>query len=335
MNDTVVLGRIAGVRVGLHWSAVGIVALVAVGLAVFQLPRAFPGHSPVGYATGGVVGAVLLLLSLLGHEVAHAVVARRNGVVVSGITLWLLGGVARLRGEARGPGADFRIAAVGPAASVVLGGVFAGIAWLLVRWEANELVVAVPLYLGLLNIVLAVFNLIPAAPLDGGRVLRSVLWAWRGDRYRAAVWSARAGEVFGVLLAAAGVAELWFRGAEGFWSILLGWFVVSVAAAEERQARLGQALADVRVRDVMSAPRDGAAFAEVAAEPDEPLAAVLSRLGETGGTLPVIADGRLVGIVSAADVGREAERRGVRMVLPGAEPHRPPPPGWWYPGQHR
>ncbi|MCI2417982.1 site-2 protease family protein [Saccharopolyspora sp. K220] len=254
MNGTVPLGRIAGVRVGMHWSVVGIVVVVAVGLAGYQLPAVFPGHSPVSYVLAGLAAAVLLLGSLLGHELAHAVVARRNGVAVEGITLWLLGGVARLRDEARSPGADLRIAVVGPAASAVLAVLFGALAWIAYLAGLRGLVVAVLVYLAMLNVVLAVFNLLPAAPLDGGRVLRAALWRWRGDRYQAAVWSARAGLGLGYLLVLAGFVQLIRQSTEGLWWILLGLFIVSVAAAEERQARTSATLAGIRVRDVMSHP---------------------------------------------------------------------------------
>ncbi|RCW44456.1 Zn-dependent protease [Halopolyspora algeriensis] len=254
MKETIRLGRIAGVRVGVHWSVVGIVVLVAAGLGGYQLPEAFPGHSQVGYALSGVAAAVLLVGSLLGHEMAHAVVARRNGVSVEGITLWLLGGVARLRGEGRTPGAELRIAVIGPVASAALAAVFGAAVWVAGSLEAHDLVSAVLGYLTLLNLALAVFNLAPAAPLDGGRVLRAVLWLWRGDRFKAAVWAARAGRGLGFLLIAGGLVWLSTRGAEGLWWVLLGWFVMSMASAEEQQAKVGVTLSGVRVRDVMAGP---------------------------------------------------------------------------------
>lgn len=258
MDETVRMGTVAGVRVGLHWSVLGIVALVSVGLAGYHLPQAYPGHSQLGYVLGGVVAAVLLVASLLAHEVAHAVVARRNGVAVEGITLWLLGGVARLRGEARTPGIELRIAVVGPATSLVLAAVFGFAAWVAYRFAGSGLGTAVLGYLALLNLVLAVFNMVPAAPLDGGRVLRAVLWRWTGDQYEAAVWAARSGRGLGFLLLTLGFVELLARGPGGVWWVLLGWFIVSIASAEEQQAKVSKALAGVRVRDVMSSPVESA-----------------------------------------------------------------------------
>ncbi|MCP2331105.1 site-2 protease family protein [Actinoalloteichus caeruleus] len=254
MRTTLRLGRIAGIPVGLHWSVVGIVLLVAIGLAARQLPLLFPGYPVAAYVVAGIGAALLLVLSLLVHELAHAVVARRNGVEVAGITLWLLGGVAQLRGEARDAGAEARIAAVGPAASALLALLFAALASATAQFGAAALVAIVFVYLALLNAALAVFNLLPAAPLDGGRVLRAALWRWRGDRWRAAIWSAYAGRVLGLLLIGLGIAQLLFRGTNGLWWVLLGWFITAVAGAEAQQARVGAALADVPVRDVMRHP---------------------------------------------------------------------------------
>lgn len=254
MNGTIPLGRIARVQVGLHWSVAGIVALVAIGLASVQLPAAFPGYSPFSYALAGSTAATLLLGSLLAHELAHAVVARRNAVDVDGITLWLLGGVAHLRGEARTPGADLRIAGIGPVTSGALALAFGLLGWLMHLAGAHVLIVAVLGYLALLNVVLAVFNLLPAAPLDGGRVLRAVLWWWRGDRYRAALWSARAGLGLGGLLVLGGVFQLARQSTEGLWWILLGLFLLAMAGAETRQARIASALASTLVGEVMSHP---------------------------------------------------------------------------------
>nr|WP_277606031.1 site-2 protease family protein [Glycomyces sp. L485] len=198
------------------------------------------------------------MLSLLAHEVAHAVVARRHGVEVEDITLWLLGGVARLKGDAPTPGADFRIAVVGPLVSMLAAVGFAVLGWLMAIVGVGEPWTPVVGYLAVVNAILAVFNLIPAAPLDGGRVLRAALWAWKGDRTSAAVWSARAGRAFGLFLLTAGVFGFLFGYGGGFWWVLLGLFILVMASAEERQAEMGSALEGLRVRDVMTQDPDTA-----------------------------------------------------------------------------
>src|SRR5918999_6425907 len=181
MRASISLGRIAGIRVGINASVFVIVAILVFGLATGQLPAAYPDRSVAAYVAAAIVGAVLFLASLLAHELAHAVTARRNGIEVDSIVLWLLGGVAQLRGEPKTAGADFRIAIVGPLTSLVLGLVF-GVATAALRWfGGGGLPAGVLMYLAGTNVVLAEFNPIPAAPLDGGRVVRAGLWGWRGD----------------------------------------------------------------------------------------------------------------------------------------------------------
>lgn len=251
MTSTVKLGRIAGVTVGVHWSVLVIVVLLVGGLSV-HFSHTVREYHWAAYLLAAVVAAVLFVMSLLAHEMAHAVVAQRNGVEVGGITLWLLGGVARLRGEAPTPGADFRISVIGPVISLLAAAVFGAATWLAEVAGMNALMVAVPGYLAWINMVLAVFNLIPAAPLDGGRILRAALWALRRDRLTATVVAARAGRLFGLSLIAFGL--LWAIGGMvgGLWWMLLGLFVVTMASAEEHHARTTAALAGVRVGDVMS-----------------------------------------------------------------------------------
>ncbi|PRX48639.1 Zn-dependent protease [Prauserella shujinwangii] len=257
MTPTIKLGRIGGVQVGVHWSVLGILAILVVALGFARWPQLLPGYPWYVYVFAALVGAVLFLGSLLAHEVSHAIVARRNDIPVEGITLWLLGGVARLRGEARTPGAELRIAAAGPLTSVAVAVFFALVTGLLVLADAPDLVSAIAGYLAAVNVVLAVFNLVPAAPLDGGRILRAALWKWRGDRTRAAIWSARAGRGFGLFLIFLGAWRLLFAGfGDGLWWILIGLFITSMASAEERQAEFGSAVAGVRVRDVMTPDPD-------------------------------------------------------------------------------
>ncbi|PVZ06331.1 site-2 protease family protein [Actinomycetospora cinnamomea] len=247
------LGRLAGVPVAAHWSVLGIVVLIAVVMARSELPLLAPGYAPAAYAAAGLAVALLLMVSLLAHEAAHAVVARAHGLGVDGITLWLLGGTTRLRGEPEGPRAELRIAVVGPVVSGVLAGLFA-LAAGGARWVATDLVVAVLVELAVINLVLAVFNLLPAAPLDGGRVLRAALWARRGDRWGAGIAAARVGQGLGALLLGGGVLLALTVDLGGFWLMILGWFIAGAAGLEERRARLGRALEGVPVAAALSGP---------------------------------------------------------------------------------
>ncbi|MEN3540928.1 site-2 protease family protein [Microbispora sp. ZYX-F-249] len=301
MRSSISLGRVGGVPVGLNISVLVIVVILVVGLAFGRFPIAFPGLPAAAYVLAALVSALLFLASLLAHELAHAFVARRHGVEVSGITLWLLGGVAELRGEPRSPGADLKIAGVGPLTSVVLAGVFALLSWAVSAVGAPPLVSGMFGYLAAVNVLLAVFNLVPAAPLDGGRVLRAFLWARWGDRMRAAVAAARAGRVFGYALIALGFLNLVSGlGLQGFWLALIGLFLVNAATAEEQQTQIDAALHGITVGEVMS-------HDPVVAHPDETVAGLVDRLvlRHHLSTYPLVDDeGRFTGLVTLGRVRR-------------------------------
>ncbi|MGW0766824.1 site-2 protease family protein [Streptomyces sp. NPDC002676] len=254
MGATFSLGRVAGIRVGVHWSVLVIFLLIAFGLAEGRLPHAHPGSPGWAYWLAGVTTAVVFLLSLLAHELAHMLVARRNGVAGDEITLWLLGGAARLRSEAPGPAAELRIAGVGPLVSFLLGGVFALLTWWAHALRGPALLVESLAWLAGINILLAVFNVLPAAPLDGGRLLRALVWWRTGDRLRATAVATAAGRMLGWLLVAAGLYIAMTREfVDGLWLLLIGWFMVAMATLEGSQAKLRELLASVRVRQAMSA----------------------------------------------------------------------------------
>jgi Zn-dependent protease/CBS domain-containing protein len=262
MRQSVRLGRIAGIQIGANWGVLIIVALVTFGLAGARFPSTYPGRPAVAYWIAAAVTVVLFLLSLLAHELAHALVAKANGVRVERITLWLFGGVAELSGQLRRPGADFAVAVVGPATSVVLAVGFGAAAVGLDAAGVDGLVVSAAGYLAVVNLMLAVFNLLPAAPLDGGRVLRAAVWRVTGDRVRAAVLAARAGRFLGYALIVLGLGLTLYSGAlSGLWWALIGWFLVTAANAEEQYANLDRRLGGVRVgaimaRDPITAPAD-------------------------------------------------------------------------------
>jgi Zn-dependent protease/CBS domain-containing protein len=253
MGATIHLGRIAGIRIGVNWSVLAIFALITWGLAARQFPATYPEYGTLAHVIAALVTALVFFASLLAHELSHALVARRNGQRVEGITLWLFGGLARLSGEARNPGAELRIAGVGPLVSLVLGIAFLLGAMVLAATGYEGLVLAAFAWLGGINIVLAVFNVIPAAPLDGGRLLRSLIWWRTGDPAKATVWAGRSGQVFGVILIAVGLLSvLVFGDFGGLWLALIGWFLVGTATVEIQQATAHDQLGRLAVRDLMT-----------------------------------------------------------------------------------
>jgi Zn-dependent protease/CBS domain-containing protein len=254
LNENLSLGRIAGIHVGLNWSLLVVAALIAWSLATGILPSAAPGQTSSAYWTAGVVSAFVYLASLLAHELAHSVVAMRRGVRVEGITLWLFGGVSRFGSESSSPGAQALITFVGPLTSLLLGAVFL-LASAAVGSGANPgLVPASLAWLGYINILLGVFNLLPAFPLDGGRILQSLIWLRTGDRQRATNIAARIGMAFAFLLIAYGLVTFFAAGSlfGGVWSVFLGWFLLSAARSEQTGGLIRQALSGISVAEVMT-----------------------------------------------------------------------------------
>jgi Zn-dependent protease/CBS domain-containing protein len=290
MNDSFTLGRIAGIRVGVNWSWIVVFALIVWTLSQSIFPRMNQGLSDATYLGMAIAAALLFFVSLLMHEYGHALVARREGMEIEGITLWLFGGVARFKGMFPSAGAEFRIAIAGPVVSLVLGCLFVLFAWLA---RAPEAVDAVAAWLGYINLTLLVFNLLPALPLDGGRVLRSVLWAARNDFAWATRIAAWVGRAFGYLFIAVGLGFLFFQGAfSGAWLAFIGWFLLQAAGAEDRYLLARQALAGLRVLNLMV--RD-----PVTAKPDMTLGAFMDELVSQRRytTYPVVEDGRAVGLL--------------------------------------
>ncbi|MET9970913.1 site-2 protease family protein, partial [Streptomyces sp. NPDC006356] len=253
MSSSLRVGRVSGAPLRIHWTVPLLVFLFGYGLGDQTLPEVVPGRSATAYAVAGLVGALLLVLSLLAHESAHAITARRKGISVHTVTLWALGGMTEM-GKPSAPGAAFLVAVSGPLTSLVIGGVALGAGVGLQAGLGWDVAAAVLVWLGWANLLLGVFNLLPAAPLDGGRVVLAVMWWRTGDRERAERAAARGGQILGILLIGLG----WFaflRGAwGGLWLALIGLFVLIVANAERRQATLSNALTGLRAADAMSSP---------------------------------------------------------------------------------
>lgn len=253
MRDTIRLGRIAGVRVGLNWSLVAMVVLVAFGLARDRFALEVPGYTSEAYAIAGVLTAIGLLLGVLLHEFGHAVLARRVGLRVDGITLSWMGGVTRIQGETVRPREELLVAGVGPAVSAALGGVLWLVRLLLEGTGGGALAIGAIGWLAVINLVLAGFNLLPAAPLDGGRVLHSAVWAITRDRWRAARASATTGVALGACLVAFGFIFTTRTGdlIDGLFIGFIGWWLLGSARAELNLASVHHALDDVLLGDLM------------------------------------------------------------------------------------
>jgi Zn-dependent protease len=253
VDPSVRLGRIAGIEVGLHWSLAIVFVLIVWTLAGQIFPSLVPDQPQSAYWLASALAGLLFYVSLLSHEMGHAVVARRLGVHVEGITLWIFGGVARLRGEAATPGAEVKVAIAGPVVSVVLALVFGAATFALDATAGPPLIEGGCAWLAGSNAMLLLFNLIPAFPLDGGRLLRAWLWQRSGDRYRATSSAALLGRICAFLMIGLGLVALFAQDAlSGLWLIFLGWFLMSAARNEESSVLMRGALAGMRVGDVMS-----------------------------------------------------------------------------------
>jgi len=298
MRPSVRLGRIAHIEVGIHWSVLVIMVLLVWSLAGATLPELAPGSSDSVYWLVAVIGVLLLFASLLAHELAHSVVAERRGVSVDGITLWLLGGVSQLHGEAKTPRDEFDITAAGPLTSVALAFGFGAIAALVAAIGGPTVLVAGLGWLAAINGLLAVFNLIPGAPLDGGRLLHAAVWHRSGDRARATMVATRAGGRVGYTLIGLGIVLLLLGDLSAAWFVLLGWFLLAASRAEATHELLYGALAGVRVRDVMT-PRP------IVAPEDVPLSTLVDDwfLGHDCSAFPLVADdGTVTGLITLARV---------------------------------
>jgi Zn-dependent protease len=249
LASTFTLGRIAGVEIGINWTWILIFGLIVWSLAGVQFPADAPGRAWPVYAVMGVVAAVVFFASLLAHELGHALQARREGIQIEGITLWLFGGVAKFAGEFPSAGAELRIAAAGPAVSFAIGVAFELAAF---AWPSPGAVPSTFAWLGYINLALLAFNLLPALPLDGGRILRAAIWSRTGDLTQATHRSVRIGGVLASGMIFLGIFEV-ARGAfGGLWLALIGWFVLEAGRSEEQRVMTHDALADVTAGMLMT-----------------------------------------------------------------------------------
>jgi Zn-dependent protease/CBS domain-containing protein len=244
------IGRFFGIDVHVHPSWFLVLAFFASMLATGFFPRMYPSWSPLSTWSIALVAALLLFASVLAHEFGHSLVARRQGIPVRGITLFFLGGVAQLGREPDTPGHEAGMAVAGPLVSAAIGALtLAGAALI----PGPQQLVAVLTFLGLANLTLLAFNLLPGFPMDGGRVLRALLWRLTHDVVRATRWAVLVGELFAVGFVALGVAEIFFASSlGGIWLILIGWLLIGAARATWRQTQIDQELSGVSAHRLMT-----------------------------------------------------------------------------------
>lgn len=307
MTRHIPLGRIWGIRVGLSWSVLLIAAFYVYVLATYQFPRTAFYQSDTAYWVAGIVGALGFFLSLFVHEMSHALVAKARGIEVRGITLWLLGGYAELGSEPATPGQQFGIAAVGPVSNLALAAIFwvihLGIAdepgLFTATVETSGLVAVVLAWLAFVNLLLGAFNLLPAAPLDGGQLFSAGVWAVTGDRQLARRWAAYAGIALGTAAVTYGFVLMDADDSfSGVWLFIIGFWIISVAATDARRAGAEVALSASTAGQIMrpappilpaTVPMDLA----FAAGAPEPMPTVFCAQAP---------DGRIIGLLTAAQI---------------------------------
>jgi Zn-dependent protease/CBS domain-containing protein len=296
------IGTLFGIEIRIHVSWVVIFALVFYTLWQGEFQSSYPFWSPEKRLLVSVITALLFFCSIIAHELSHSLVARRFNMKVSSITLFLLGGVANLRQEPPTAKAEFFMAAAGPGMSLAIGLVGISISNLIdvARAPSLQVVVAVAGYLGVINLALAGFNMIPGFPLDGGRVLRSIIWAIRGERTKATEIAARGGQLVAGLFVLWGIAQfsdgsnaLWW------WPLLLAYFLYNAATQSLQQERVGVLASGMRVGPLMTA-----AFMPI--EPTVPVADAVRdlMLPRHLRAVPVVTGQDFLGLLTADDVGR-------------------------------
>lgn len=295
MDASVKLGHIWGIPIGLHSSWFLIFIFLTWSLATGYFPQEYPALGGLSHWGLGLVTSLLFFASVLAHELGHAWVALRNGIPVKRITLFIFGGVAQIAQEPKSPGAEFRVAIAGPLVSLALAVIFAG-TWLVD--QAVPFLAAPSEYLMRINAMLALFNLVPGFPLDGGRMLRAVVWKLNGSFTRATRVAAFAGQLVAFGFIAWGVFTI-FQGQflNGLWLAFIGWFLQNAAASSYAQVNLQSSLAGVKVSQVMA--RDCARVPSLV-----PLSQLVDeRVLTGGGRCFFVADnGRLQGMLTLRDI---------------------------------
>lgn len=292
------IGRIFGIPVEINLSWLVIFGLVAFSLGAQYFPAVAGDGEPVLlYYLVGAVTALLFFASIVAHELCHSLVARAEGGHVDKITLFIFGGVAQIDEEPTTPGREFLMAAAGPAMSLLLAGV-SFVAWLATASQGMPWWIWAPLqYLAVINLFVAIFNLLPGFPLDGGRVLRSILWGATHDLLKATRWAVRVGQLIGWSMVFLAVMSVLRGSADYIWFGLIGWFIASLAGQAYRQQLLKSRLAGISVEGIMSPDPEYV-------DGETPLDELVQEhfLGRRHSRYPVIHEGSIVGLVTLPDV---------------------------------
>lgn len=295
MKASFKLFRIAGIDIGIHYTWIFIFVFFSWTLAEY-FHAGYPAWSATSYWITGIIASLLIFVSVLLHELAHSLVAKSRGIPVHSITLFILGGVSNLEEEPQKPAAEFAMAIVGPVTSLILALVFWGISK--IPANATTPVHAIISYMAYINLYLGAFNLLPGFPLDGGRVLRSILWGSTGNLTRATDIAGRVGQLFGWVFIGVGVyLAISVSLFTGLWIAFIGWFLNSSADASRKEVALRERLSHFKVRDLMHPGIESI-------RPDSSVQDLVTHIFQRsqGRAVPVCQDDRLMGIVTIHDV---------------------------------
>jgi Zn-dependent protease/CBS domain-containing protein len=288
------LGKIMGIPVRIHYTLWLVFLLIAWTLAYGYMPHQYPGLSRLTYWAIGIASAFVLFASVLVHELSHSYIARKNGLPIARITLFFFGGVSEMTEEPRDAGLEVRMAAAGPLMSFLIAGVLGGF-WYVSEAARFPVVVTATLgYGALINAVLGAFNLLPAFPLDGGRVFRGSLWKRSKDLIAATRTATRVSEGLSLMMMLGGfVAIILGDFVDGIWIVVLGWFIKSGAETSLRQTLVGETLSGVTVNDIMTRQ-------VLTVPPNITVQQLVSDyfLVHPHGGYPVVEDGKLLGLIT-------------------------------------
>lgn len=286
------IGKIMGIPIRVHFSWLIVFGLITWSLSTYYFPKAAPDLPTVSYWIKGALAALLLFASVAFHELAHSFVAQRYKIFIESITLFIFGGVAQMKGEPPHPKAEFMIAITGPLSSF-----FLAILFFFLSGNTTGGIKALFSYLAQINLIIGVFNLIPGFPMDGVRVLRSVIWEKKKNFYYATQKASSIGQKIALFFVILGIFSIFAGIQGGLWLMLIGWFLYTAAQSSYQQSTLQESLSGIKVRDIMV--KDIVTLSSFITV-DEAVNNYFLRYGYGG--FPIIDDGKFLGIVTLKEV---------------------------------